>query len=155
MRTAEGLSEDQLRWTPGDRLLPIIGVINHLSHAEWRWIDGRFLGSPFPPREEEFVVGTDVTGDQVVAAYDARARRTEEIVRAAAHLELPCLGTEGDGPPAHVLLGLPEPVDLRWTILHLIEETAHHAGHVDSTREMLDGKKARDLLQLARARIGE
>jgi len=141
-----------LRWTPDGRLLPIAGIINHLTHAEWRWIEGRYLASPFPPRGEEFVVDHAVTGDQLIAAYDAQARRTEDAVRAAPDLEIPCLGAEGDGPPAHVLLGFDHPVDLRWTILHLIEETAHHAGHADSTREMLDGKKFADLLQLARHR---
>lgn len=38
------LSEAQLRWIPEGRLLPIIGIINHLVHMEWRWIEGRYLG---------------------------------------------------------------------------------------------------------------
>jgi hypothetical protein len=42
-----------------------------------------------------------------------------------------------------VLLDLPEPIDLRWVLLHLIEETAHHAGHADATPEMLDGHRIR------------
>ena len=29
--------------------------------------------------------------------------------------------------------------DLRWVLLHLINETARHAGHADATRELLDG----------------
>jgi Protein of unknown function (DUF664) len=67
--TAEGLSEEQLRWTPEGRLLPIIGVINHLAHMEWRWVEGRYLGLPFPPREEEFHVSSEVTGAQVIEVY--------------------------------------------------------------------------------------
>ena len=59
VRSADGLDEAQLRWTPDDRLLPIIGVINHLTHVEWRWINGRYLGEPFPPRDEEFVLGPE------------------------------------------------------------------------------------------------
>ncbi len=152
VRSADGLNEGQLRWTPDNRLLPIIGVINHLTHVEWRWINGRYLGEPFPPRDEEFVVGPEVTGAEIVDAYAARAARTEAIVRAAPTLEAPCLGCEGDGPPAHELLGLPQPIDLRWTILHLIEETAHHAGHTDATREMLDGARADELLRRVRRR---
>ena len=62
VRAADGLTEAQLRWTPDGRLLPIIGVINHLTHVEWRWINGRYLGEPFPRRDEEFVLGTEVTG---------------------------------------------------------------------------------------------
>ena len=141
--STEGLNEDQLRWTPDGRLLPIIGVINHLTHVEWRWIDGPYGRSPFPPREEEFAVARDRSTDEVVASYWDRRDRTEEVVRAAPSLDVPCLGREGEGEPLHVLLGMTEPIDLRWALLHLIEETAHHAGHVDSTREMLDGKKVR------------
>ena len=141
--TAEGLTEEQLRWTPEGRLVPIIGVINHLAHMERRWIEGRFLNSGFPPREEEWVVGDDVTGAQVIDAYWEQAQRTERIVREAESLNAPCLGDEGGRGPIHVLFGFDRPVDLRWVLLHLVEETAHHAGHADATREMLDGKKMR------------
>jgi Protein of unknown function (DUF664) len=141
--TVEGLTEEQARWTPGGRLLPIIGIINHLTHAEWRWIDGRYLRCPFPPREEEFQVGADASLMQVIDAYYTRAERTREVVREAPDLHAPCLGREGDLAAGHVLLGLSVPIDLRWVVLHLIEETAHHAGHADATREMLDGKRMR------------
>lgn len=141
--TAEGLSEEQLRWTPDGRLLPIIGIINHLTHMEWRWVEGRYLRSPFPPRTEEYLLGPEPTGEQVIDAYWDQAQRTEMIVRAAPSLSAPRLGDEGGRGPAHVLLGFPQPVDLRWVLLHLVEETAHHAGHADATREMLDGTKMR------------
>jgi hypothetical protein len=79
----------------------------------------------------------------VISAYWARERRTEEVVRSAPSLAVACLGSEGDLPPAHVVLGVAEPLDLRWVLLHLIEETAHHAGHADATRELIDGTKSR------------
>ena len=66
---AAGLGETELRWTPDGRLLPILGVVNHLTHMEWRWIEGRYLGSEFPPRTDEFSVGPEITGDAVIAAY--------------------------------------------------------------------------------------
>jgi len=141
VQTAEGLSEEQLRWTPDGRLLPIIGILNHLSHVEWRWINGRYLGEQFPRRVEEFLVPANVTGAAVIAAYAARAHETNEIVRAAPSLDVACVGAEAPFPPAHKLFGYNEPLDLRWTMLHLIEETAHHAGHADATRELLDGKR--------------
>jgi Protein of unknown function (DUF664) len=138
--TAAGLTDEQAAWTPPDRLLPIAGVINHLTHVEWRWIDGRYLRSEFPPRTEEFRV-SGLSLATVIDAYWRRAERTEAIVRAAPNLEAPCLGCEGPFPAAHTLFGLSEPLDLRWALLHLIEETAHHAGHADATREMLDGTR--------------
>ncbi len=142
--TVEGLSDAELRWTPDGCLLPIIGVVNHLAHMEWRWVEGRYLGSAFPPRAEEFVLDDAVTGAAVVDAYWQQAQRTEAIVRAAPSLDVACLGDEGGRGPAHLLLGFDTPIDLRWVLLHLIEETAHHAGHADATREMLDGRKMRD-----------
>ncbi len=141
--TADGLSEEQLRWTPKGRLLPIIGIINHLTHMEWRWIEGRYLGSPFPLRDEEFVLGDAVTGAEVIDRYSNQAQRTESVVRAARDLTEPCLGDEGGRGPAHLLLSFDEPVDLRWVLFHLLEETAHHAGHTDATREMLDWSEMR------------
>jgi hypothetical protein len=141
--TANGLDDDQAAWTPAGRLLPIAGIINHLTQVEARWIDGRFLGRPFPPRVEELHLGPSIRLAEVLGGYRARAARTATAVRAAPGLDAPCLGGEGDGPPAHVLLGLDRPLDLRWVLLHLIEETAHHAGHADATRELLDGTKTR------------
>jgi hypothetical protein len=67
----------------------------------------------------------------VVDAYRARQARTESIVRSALDLDVPCSGA-ADQP-------VPDGLDLRWTLVHLIEETAHHAGHADATRELLDG----------------
>jgi hypothetical protein len=147
--TAAGLSEAQARWTLDGKLLPIIGVINHLTHVEWRWIDGRYLRADFPPRTDEFHLRDEVSVAEVISDYWARERRTEEVVRSAPSLDVACLGGEGGGPPAHVLLGLADPIDLRWILLHLIEETARHAGHADIIREALDGALSGPLMAAA------
>ena len=140
--TTEGLSEEQLRWTPDGRLLPIIGIVNHLALMEWRWIEGRYLGSPFPPRQDdEFVVPVDRPATAVIDAYWAQSVRTEDIVRQAPTLDVPCLGEEGERGPVHSIFGFDAPVSLRWVLVHVIDDTSHHAGHADSTREMLDGRK--------------
>ena len=123
-----GVSEEQARWRPDGRLISLIGIVNHLTHVERRWIDRSYGGQAVAKRsEEEFTVGPDRTLEEVVAAYADRAAATDRTVRAAPGLDAPCRG------PAQ------STVDLRWVLLHLIEETAHHAGHADSTREMLDG----------------
>jgi hypothetical protein len=60
-----------------------------------------------------------------IAAYRSRATATEEAVRSLPSLVAPCRwGAD---------------TDLRWVLLHLINETARHAGHADATRELLDG----------------
>ena len=143
--TTEGLTEAQLRWQPGERLLPLLGIVNHLALMEWRWIEGRYLGSPFPPRQaDEFHVADDVGLPAVVDAYAAQAARTESIVRAAPSLDVACVGEEGGRGPVHAIFGFDAPVSLRWVLLHVIDDTSHHAGHADSTREMLDGRRMSD-----------
>lgn len=119
-----GLTDEQCRWTPDGRLIALAGIVNHLTHVEWRWINGSLLGEPVSRDETEFDVSSDRTLAELIAAYDDRAQRTDQLVRAADGLDAPC----GDGA-----------FDLRYVVIHLIEETAHHAGHADATRELLDG----------------
>jgi hypothetical protein len=125
------LTEEQARWQPDGRLIPIIGIVNHLTHVEWRWIDGSYARKKVGRTEQEFSVGPERTLAEVVDAYAARAALTDRTVRDAPGLDAACIR-----PEAH-----PD-VDLRWVLVHLVEETAHHAGHADSTREMLDGTQS-------------
>jgi hypothetical protein len=129
------LTEEQARWRPaGGELIPLIGIVNHLTHVETRWIDGSYARQPVKWRsEEEFSVGRERTLAEVIEAYAQRAATTARVVRSAPGLDAPCV------PPP----GFPfDTIDLRWVLLHLVEETAHHAGHADATREMLDGHKS-------------
>lgn len=126
LRKAEGLDEDQVRWRPDGRLISIAGIVNHLTHVEWRWIDGALRGEPVSRSEEEFDVPRERRFADVTATYRTRATRTDEIVR------------ESDLAAACHHRGHPG-INLRWVLLHLIEETARHAGHADATRELLDG----------------
>lgn len=125
IRKIEGLSDDQARWTPPGALIPLIGIINHLTHVEWRWIDGGMLGHETSRSEAEFHPGEELTVSAAITGYRDRARATEAAVRAIPALTEPCRRREG--------------TDLRWVLLHLINETARHAGHSDATRELLDG----------------
>jgi hypothetical protein len=124
LRKLDGLSEDQVRWTPDGALLPLLGIVNHLTHVEWRWLDGKMLGAETSRSEAEFRPGPEFTAAEATTRYRARADGTERTVRALPVTE-PCRDDSGR--------------DLRWVLLHLIEETARHAGHADATRELLDG----------------
>ena len=74
------------------------------------------------------------TLEQVLADYDAVARRTDELV------------TTLDLDASQPLPTAPwfEP-GKRWSarrvLLHIVAETAQHAGHADIIRESLDGQK--------------
>jgi uncharacterized damage-inducible protein DinB len=125
LRKAEGISDDEARWTPPGALTPLLGIVNHLTLVEWRWIDGGMRGEQTSRSEEEFRPGPELTITAAVAAYRERAKATEEAVREMPSLAEPCRRQEG--------------TDLRWVLLHLINETARHAGHADAVRELLDG----------------
>lgn len=126
LKKADGLDEDQARWRPEGRLIAVAGILNHLAHVEWRWIDGALLGEPVSRSEDEFVVPVTRPFAEVVDAYRVRADRTDDIVRRTDLLHF-CRHPQHPG------------INLRWVLLHLIEETARHAGHADATRELLDG----------------
>jgi hypothetical protein len=125
MRNLDGVSDDDARWTPDGALLPLVGIVNHLTHVEWRWIDGGMRGLPVDKHESEYRPGPELTVTDALAVYRARATATNEYVRSAPSLSVPC---------RDVIDG-----DLRWVLLHLINETARHCGHADATRELLDG----------------
>jgi uncharacterized damage-inducible protein DinB len=124
LRKTDGVSDDDARWRPGDALISLLGIVNHLTHVEWRWIDGAMRGMETTRLEVEFQPGSELTVATAVAAYRSRAAATDEYVRSTP-LTQPT--RNGDG------------TDLRWVILHLINESARHAGHADATRELLDG----------------
>ena len=124
LRNLEGLTEPEAHWSPESALISVLGVVNHLTHVEWRWIDGGMLGHAVTRSDDEFRPGAELTVDTALEAYRQRADATDAFVRATA-LSTPCGRGEG--------------LDLRWIVLHLINETARHAGHADATRELLDG----------------
>jgi uncharacterized damage-inducible protein DinB len=124
LRKIDGLNEVDARWTPDRALISLLGIVNHLTHVEWRWIDGAMRGTDTSRLEAEFRPGPELTVESTVAAYRARAEVTDAYVRSTS-LTQPA--RTGDG------------TDLRWVVLHLINETARHAAHADATRELLDG----------------
>lgn len=124
VRKAEGLTDEQSRWRPDGALISLLGIVNHLTHVEWRWIDGAMRGAEVHRRDEEFTPGPEMTLSSAIAAYRERAASTDAAVRS---MPLDTPSHRGNG------------TDLRWVLLHLINETARHAGHADATRELLDG----------------
>jgi len=67
---------------------------------------------------------------QLLGEYDRQCATSNEII--AAH----SLEDVGRYPEYRAT-----ETTLRWIMLHMIEETARHAGHMDAIRELLDGQK--------------
>jgi uncharacterized damage-inducible protein DinB len=126
-RNLDGLNDEQSLWTPDDRLISLLGIVNHLTRVEWRWIDGGFGGADVSRADSEFTPRADLGVDAALAAYRARAAATDAAIRS--------MTLDQISEPA----GWAEGHELRWVVLHLINETARHCGHADATRELLDG----------------
>ncbi|MGH9108679.1 MAG: DUF664 domain-containing protein [Acidimicrobiales bacterium] len=124
VRNLQGLADEDARTQPGGRLIPLLGIVNHLTRLEWRWIDGGMLGAGVSRSQEEFFPGPELSVEAALAAYRERAEATDAVVRSLP-LDAPCRLEEG--------------TTLRWVLLHLINETARHAGHADAVRELIDG----------------
>ncbi len=127
LRKLDGLSDEEARRRPHGRLIPLLGIVNHLTHVEWRWIDGGFKGAEVWRSDKEFDPGPELTLATAIDAYRRRAQSTDATVRSLESLELPCRRRAHKG------------TDLRWVLCHLINETARHAGHADAVRELIDG----------------
>jgi len=125
LRKATGVDEQQARWRPDGKLLPLIGIVNHLTGVERRWIDREMLGRPADKPADEYEPGPELTIGAAIAAYEQRADETDDAVRRIGDLRTP--SRYGDQ------------TDLRFVLIHLINETARHAGHADAVRELLDG----------------
>ena len=145
--TAYGLTDEQARATPTVSTLSVGGLIKHVAATERGWIDtvrqrpqssvGEYL--------ENFRLGPDETLASVLDRYDVVASETEAVIASLADLGQPV-------PVPKDVPWNPRDVDawsVRWVLLHLIEETARHAGHADIVRESLDGATAFPLLAAA------
>ncbi|MFG6199719.1 DinB family protein [Nonomuraea sp. JJY05] len=136
----EGVSAEDARKAPlpGSPLMTICGLISHLRWVEHYWVEVMFLGQELegPLKEAtdddpdpEMRIAVDVPLPQLLAEYEEQGSRYGRLL-ADHDLDSPAKRPIGDG----------RHVDLRWVILHLIEETSRHNGHLDIVRELVDGR---------------
>ena len=138
LRKVEGVSDADARRVPTASSLSLLGLLKHAALWERRWFQlifaGRVLPGEWPeegapdPDEEDFRVDERDTVRQWTACFEEQAAVSREIA-AGAELDDCC------ARPAQAHRSL------RWVLLHLIEETARHAGHADIIRETLDGSR--------------
>ena len=81
LRKLEGLDDADLLRRPDGKLISLLGIVNHLTHVEWRWIDGGMFGADVSRSEDEFSPGPELTVDAAVDAYRERAVATDAAVR--------------------------------------------------------------------------
>jgi len=144
---AYGLSDDQARARPTSSGLSLGGLVKHLAYGECNWSD-RIQAIPpgdggFEEYVESFVLSDDETLLAVIHDYELASARTDSLIGGIDNLD------RRVALPSEPWFPDPEACTLRWILLHLIEETARHAGHADIIRETLDGALSGPLMAAA------
>ena len=150
---AYGLRDDQARATSTPSALSLGGLIKHLAYGEQNWSDRI---EALPPAEDAFgeytaslVLPDGETLSSVLRQYEQACARTDSLIGGIEDLD------------QHVALPdepwFPDPhrCTVRWILLHLVEETARHAGHADIIREALDGALSGPLMAAAEGWPGD
>jgi hypothetical protein len=133
----EGLSEEAWHtsvvpsgWTPA-------GFVEHLAGAEYHWFQTVIEGIEFvPPPDADFVpydpyaaFVSDLPSAEILQNYLEECERSNAVFARTTMSTKP-RGRHGDD----------EVPNVRWVVLHMIEETATHSGHLEIARELLDGQ---------------
>ena len=137
---AHGLDQVQASARPTVSGLSLAGLIKHAALVEHAWTTFLTTGDTgvFVPADDwsdGFRLLEGETLEDVIALAEEQARTTEKVVGAVRTSERPCRrqSTWSRGS-REASSGRP-----RWVLLHLIEETARHAGHANIVRESIDG----------------
>jgi hypothetical protein len=146
--TTNGLTDEQARQRTTVSELCLGGLIKHVTAAERNWAEFVVSGTSamkdfasmteadWQERADQFQLLPGETLAGVLADYAEAAERTDELVTS-----LPDLSVSHPLPEAPWF-----PAGTRWSarraLLHIVAETAQHAGHADIIRESLDGAKS-------------
>jgi uncharacterized damage-inducible protein DinB len=112
--------------------LTLHGIVRHLENVERSWFREFFageIGLRFDWTDED--PDADMRAEGVpmaalLAAYAAETKLCDEVIAAAPSLDATAVDPDGT-------------YSLRWVIVHMIEETGRHLGHIDLLREQADG----------------
>lgn len=131
VRKVEGVDRAGLRMSPVESGTSLGGLVKHLAYVERWWFQAVWESqdSEFPWTDDDpdadFRVEEEDTADSLIALYEQECETSRRI---AAGYRLDDTVDSRRGK-----------ISLRWVLVHMIEETARHAGHADLIREMFDG----------------
>jgi uncharacterized damage-inducible protein DinB len=135
-RKVDGLTLDQAKTMRTPSGVSLLGVVNHLGWVERGWFREIFAGEDVETVDSdgdnsaEFAIRTDDTVESVLAFYRNEVDHSRRLVGASDSLD--ALSARATRFGDHV--------SLRWILVHMLEETARHAGHLDLMRETIDGQ---------------
>jgi uncharacterized damage-inducible protein DinB len=128
----DGLDDEQLRWAPTATANSLGQLLVHLGYAERLWFRAIFAGEPMDMewRQRMFEIPAGWSVSDVVAFYRAESEAADAVLDAEPSFDAPSRAEWRQ-------------TTLRWAMVHMIEETARHLGHIDITRELIDGRTGR------------
>jgi Protein of unknown function (DUF664) len=128
----EGVSDADLRrQAVPPSTMSLLGIVKHLAYVERWWFQAHIAGLEvsFPwtksDPDADWRIEPDETTEDIINLYKAESLKAQEI---AANADLQTLSKGKSRDQSNLL----------WVILHMIEETARHAGHADLLREAID-----------------
>jgi uncharacterized damage-inducible protein DinB len=139
LATIDGLTEEQLRRPVLPSGWSCLGMLKHLALAdEHYWFRSFIAGQPldgFFPTEPngDWIIGPDETVEDVFELYRSEIAEADRVLANVHEYDAPA-----QRDPRWDTWGVDFPT-VRSVMLHMIVETACHAGHLDATRELLDG----------------
>jgi hypothetical protein len=128
----DGLDDEQLLRPMVPSGTNLIGLVKHLGSVEYGWFCDTFGREsdaiPFDENDPEADMRA-APGEATAEILDYYGRARAAADRVIDEVDLDDLGKSWRG----------DAVSMRWVLIHMIEETARHAGHVDIVRELIDG----------------
>lgn len=132
VRKVEGLGPVELRWSPVPSGTCIGGLIKHLAFVERWWFQAVWAGRDVHlPQSEadpdaDFRLDDDDVAESLVELYMGECDESRAVM--------------GEQPDLDAVVELGRrTISGRWIMVHMVEETARHAGHADLIREQVDG----------------
>jgi len=137
IRKVEDVSDELARQAPTASSLSLLGLVKHAATWEQRWFQVVMAGKQLPdrwpevmpePHDADLIASESDTVSHWIAIYREQFEASDAII-ASMDLDTPC--------------ARPDLIEcnLRYVLLHMIAETARHAGHADIIRETLDGTR--------------
>ncbi len=129
----EGVSDRQMRWQPTSTANSLGTLVRHLGLSERLWVRAIFAGEEMDMSWRATMFDQppdDWTVNDVISFYRNETAAADRVLKDAKSFDL-------------LSAGPMRPTTLRWVMFHLIEEVARHTGHMDITRELLDGQTGR------------
>jgi uncharacterized damage-inducible protein DinB len=133
LEICDGLTDEQLRRVMVPSGTSLLGLVKHLTYVEYGWFQEYIGREDFPLSDEGFDPGDlqEEEGETAQEIFDEYRRACASSGRVLADASLDEVVEDPDGDVDY---------NVRWVVVHMIEETARHAGHADILREQIDGR---------------